>query len=190
MAAAVWMPLALSVCESLRLRLGSMSALGIVAALLAMSNLITLALFAPLMIGYAICSTHPQTSVMKSAISFLGASAIAFGIVGIYLVPLLRCRGLFDLGAMARNVAGMRLANNFLLTTASSFHGRLMPGLFGLVMPIAGGVGYCILRSDERKTDRILMLFALCIGMLSVLPDLGSPVVRLSGLGTPGCQRH
>ena len=86
----IWMPLALALCDSQRKLLAP--ALAVIWALLVFSNLLSAALFLPLLFAYAWASTKSGKAIATVGLSVsLGA-----GLSGIYWIPAIAYRRLFE----------------------------------------------------------------------------------------------
>ena len=107
------MPLALAACESLRLRFTAVSALGIVWALLVLSNFLAALLFVPLMVAYAIaCRESSHTSLGECATSIFISLAIGCSLAAVYLLPFFAYLRLFDIRALL-SLPGYELSHHF-----------------------------------------------------------------------------
>lgn len=182
LSASVWMPWALAACDSLRLTFRSVSTLGIVLALLVMSNLISLVLFFPLMIGYAIaCRETNRISLGKCSASLLFALSIGLGIAGAYLLPFFVYRRLFDLSAFAFYSPGMQVGHNFSFLRGTSLAKPLIVAAVSSAAIITA-IAACYVWRARKGMGRVFMLLVLASGATILVPGLGLTLIRASGL--------
>jgi hypothetical protein len=181
MSASACMVLALAACDSLRLKLTSVSALGIVFALLVMSNLITAVLFLPFMMGYAIaCRESGGMSLPRCLVSVFLSLSIGFGVAGVYLLPLFAYRHLFDLSGWA-----FLTPSYFSFVRGTSLEvPRVVAALSGAAI-ITGIAAYGVWTARRGLAWRIYILFLLGAGALIAVPGLGLSLIRASGLKAP-----
>src|SRR5208337_2884403 len=158
LSASIWMPWALAACDSLRLTFRSVSALGIVLALLVMSNLISLVLFFPLMIGYAIaCRETNRISLGRCIGSLVFALSIGLGIAGVYLLPFIAYRRLFDLSAFAFYSPGMQVSHNFSFLRGTSLAKPLVAAAASSAAIITA-IAACYVWRARKGVGRVFML--------------------------------
>jgi hypothetical protein len=178
LSAAIWMPLALAGCDSLRLSLKSASTLGIAIALLVMSNLITAVLFFPLMIAYALASRESdRISLRGCLLSLLLSISIGFGIAAIYLLPLIVYRPMFDLSVWAYLVPGF-----FAFVRETGVRVPRVAAALGAAAIFIGIAAYYAFTTRRSLVWRVSMLLSLGIGALTAAPGLGMFLIRASGL--------
>ena len=97
----VWMPLALALCDrAQQSRFWVLSALGIVLALLVLSNVLNAVLFMPVMLLYAIMSGRRDLSFVRRIVSVLLALVVGIGVAAVYVFPLVAYQQLFDWNPM------------------------------------------------------------------------------------------
>ena len=95
------MPLALAACDSLRLRFTAVSALGIVWALLVLSNFLTALIFAPFMVAYAITRRESNhMSLAKCMVSILVSLMAGTCLAAVYVFPFFANLKLFNINAL------------------------------------------------------------------------------------------
>jgi hypothetical protein len=182
LSASVWMPWALAACDSLRLTFRSVSLLGIVLALLVMSNLISLVLFFPLMIGYAIASRETSgISLRECVASLFSALAIGLGVAGAYLLPFIVYRRLFDISAFAFFSPGMQLSHNFSFLRGATL-ARPIIDVAVSSAAIITSIAVCYVWRARKDAGRVYMLLILASGVTILIPGLGLALVRASGL--------
>ena len=180
--ASACMPWALAACHSLRLTFKSVSAFGIVLALLIMSNLISLVLFLPLMIGYAIASRETsRTSLGRCVASLFFALSIGCGVAGAYLIPFIVYRHLVDLSAFAFYSPGMQVSHNFSFLRATSLAKPLIVAAVSSAALITG-IAACSVWRARKGMGRLYMLLLLALGAAMLAPGLGVALIRASGL--------
>jgi hypothetical protein len=177
----VWMPMALSICESMYKRRSAVFALSGVFALLVVSNLLGALLFAPVLTIYAISSgKRTEHSLYMRALLVFLAQLLGAGMAGVYLVPALAYRGIFDLHQMGTVLPGYQFGLYFLNMTSSDLRTRVILAIGGAVLFAAAAAWYiCHAIADSRI--RIGMALALMLGVLTLIPNLGLAIVRLSG---------
>jgi len=182
LSASACMPWALAACDSLRMTFRSVSTLGIVLALLVMSNLISLVLFLPLMIGYAIaCRETNRTSLGRCIASLFFALSIGLGVAGAYLIPFIVYRRLFDLSAFAFYSPGMQVSHNFSFLRGTSLAKPLIAVAVSSAAIINAIAAWCVWRA-RKDVGRVYMLLLLASGTAMLAPGLGLTLIRASGL--------
>jgi hypothetical protein len=178
LSAAIWMPLVLASCDSLRLSLRSVGTLGVVIALLVMSNLITAVLFLPLMVGYAIASRESgRISLSRSIVAVFVSLSIGFGIAAVYLLPLIVYRPMFDLSVWAYLVPSY-----FAFVRGTSVSVPLVAAALSSAAIVTGVAAYGIWTARRGLAWRISMLLPLGAGALMAAPGLGQSLIRASGM--------
>ena len=179
--AAIWMPLALSACESLRPRLISLSRLAIFYALLVLSNPITAALFLPLLAGYAVaCGQANWIPIRKRLVSLSLAIVLSIGVAGVYLVPMTVYRSLFDLAAWS-----YLIPSYFSFVRVSSVMVPRVTAALGSAAVMATVSIYILSVSDRPLRWRFMLAVPLVAGALMEIPDFGPNLIRASGFQMP-----
>jgi hypothetical protein len=178
----IWMPVALSLCESMYERRNAIFTLSGIFALLVVSNLLSAVLFAPVLTIYAIlCGKRSELSWYRRAWLVGLAQLLGAGMAGMYLVPLLAHRRLFDLHQMETILPGYQFALYFLNLTSSNLRAQVVAiGLGGAVL-FAGAAAWYIWHAAVDVHIRICMGLALLLGVLTLIPNLGRTIIRLSG---------
>jgi hypothetical protein len=180
------MPLIFAMCDSLEPRL--IGVLGLLVALLIVSNLLIACLFVPVMILYSLGAgaLTPRSLTCRVAVAF-GGLVLGVGVSAIYLLPLLVYRHLFDVSQMQANLPGFELGRYFVFLTSSSFAGPkalegVLIGSLGFAFLVAGYIWHA---TGSMKL-RAGMAIILGLGTLAAIPDLGPRVIRASGLQVSG----
>ena len=187
LATLAWMPLAFAACESLQLRFTPICALGIVWALLVLSNLLIAMLFVPLMVWYAVrCREPHHVSLVTCIVSVLISLATGTCLAAVYIFPFIAYRRLFDIKAMSLNVPDFEFSHSFSFVRLASL-GRplVLMALVGalIVVVIAAHSSW---RAYGSVASRVCMLLTLGLGVLMITPGLGLRLVGLSGLRATG----
>ena len=178
----IWMPAALSICESMYNRRSAVFALSGVLALLAVSNLLSAILFAPVLTIYAILhGKRTEPSLYRRAQLVFLAQLLGAGMAAIYLVPVLAYRRLFDLHQMETILPGYQFGLYFLNLTSGNLVARVIVIAIGGALLFAGTAGWYIWHSAAVPRIRICMALALILGTLTLIPNLGPTIIRLSG---------
>ena len=177
-----WMPLALSICETMYKRPTAIFALSGVFALLVVSNLLGTILFAPVLTIYAISDGKwIEVSLFRRALLVFLAQLLGAGMAGAYLLPALAYRRLFDLHQMQTILPGFQFGLYFLNVTSTNLRSRVVDiALVGTVL-FAGVVARYIWVSGTDFRIRICMALALMLGVVTLIPNLGTTIIRLSG---------
>jgi hypothetical protein len=178
----IWMPLALSLCESVHLESRAVFALGGVLALFFASNVLYAALFLPVLLVYALVSGKQVNRPFPVSLLWISLAVISgVGIAAVYVVPFVAYRQLFDLRQMPANLPGFELGRYFLYQTTQSLSVReIAIGVAGtacLVMAVA----WDILRARANNYLRALMALSLGLGVLALIPNFGPTLIRWSG---------
>jgi hypothetical protein len=177
----VWMPLALYFCESMYKRQSAVFALSGVCALSIVSNLLSAVLFAPALTIYAILfGKQIEPSLYRRALLVFLAQLLGAGMAGVYLIPSLAYRRLFDLHQMGAVLPGYQFGLYFLNITSSDLRTRVVIAIGGAVL-FAGAAAWYIWHAGADFRIRICMALALTLGALTLIPNLGRTIVRLSG---------
>jgi hypothetical protein len=179
----IWIPLALALCDGILLTFASVGALAVVLALLIFSNVLSVALFAPLMAGYTIASARlRRLSVTRCLAAMLLAVVMSAGIAAIYLLPLISYRRLFEIGAMPANIPAFELARYFLFVTSGSLpEGWVAVSLAAALCLMLVAARY-VWRSVRTPVRRAYLALTLGLGVAMIAPDLGPQLIRLNGL--------
>jgi len=172
----IWMPLALSICESMYKRRSAVFVLSAVLALLVVSNLISALIFAPVLTIYAIRNGKRIEPCLyrRTRLVFL-AQLLGAGMAGVYLVPALAYRGLFDLHQMEAILPGYQFGLYFLHITSGNLRNLPVAVLFGVA------VAWYIWHAGANPRIRRCMTVALILGLLTLIPNLGPKIIHLSG---------
>jgi hypothetical protein len=181
--ALVWLPLALGICEGFSARLGSITWLGIVFALLLLTHATSAVLATPLLIGYATVSGRAlQLTVPHCIAAVFLALALGVGLAAVYVMPLAAYRPLFDLQTMASVFPSFELGRWFAYVTSESVSRQFVVTAMVGVTAFGLGVAILVWRSTVSRVERMSMVALLGLGGLVMIPDLGPYVIRLSGL--------
>jgi hypothetical protein len=177
----VWIPLALSLSEAID-QWAAVCALSGVFALSLTSNFLSTAVFVPFLTGYAIFyGQRTGLSRLARAYRVCLAQSLGVGIAGLYVLPLLAYRHLFNLHQNEAVLPAYQFALYFLQITSRDFQAH----------PVAAGVAEGVLlaavtcwyiwhvRGDVRI--RIGMALVLGLGTLTLIPNLGPTLLGLSG---------
>jgi len=177
----IWMPLALSLCESMYKKHSLVFALSGVYALLVLSNVLSALLFTPVLTIYAVfCVKRTEPSLFRRALPVLFAQLLGAGIAGAYLVPLLAFRRFFDLHQMESILPGYQFGLYFLNIASSDLKSRVVLGIAGALLFTAATAAF-LWRASLDVRVRIGMAITLVLGALALIPNLGLSIVRLSG---------
>jgi hypothetical protein len=194
LSAFVWMPLALALCDRVHpIRFAVLSAIGVVFALLLLTNVLYAVLFAPLMVSYAIVSGRDgNRSFVKPVASVLLAVAIGIGVAAAYVFPLVAYQRLFDVNAMPANLPYFELGRSFLFVSLSHIsHNRIaIPGIVSAIC-LTLIVARSVWHADVGFVNRLVMLLTLGLGIVMIMPGLGPRLIessglKISGFDTPG----
>jgi hypothetical protein len=179
------MPLALAACESLRLRFTAISALGIVWALLVLSNLLTALVFLPLMVGYVVaCAESRGMSLAKSTVAILLSLAMGTCLAAVYLIPFIVYLKLFNINGLL-TLPGYELSHHFAYVRLASLSKPLvLTTLLGALIVALIAARSCW-RAGGSLAFRAWVLLTLGFGVLMITPGLGLWLVGLSGLKPP-----
>ena len=186
------MPLALALCDALQPKLRAVSALGVVIALLFVSNPLSAALFVPLMAGYAIASARSaRLSLSRCIGAVLAAFVLGMGIAAAYALPLIAYRHLFDTNSLPVLMPNFELGRWFSFITADTLSRRFFVPATAVTSYILVIVARAIWRAGGNLASRLAMAITLGLGIVMLTPDAGPVLIRLSGLSvssfdTPG----
>jgi hypothetical protein len=181
----VWMPLALAVCDSSELTLMRLSVLGFIFALLIMSNVITTFLFVPVILAYSVvCGRVAGASIVRRSSSTLIALTLGCGIAGLYVLPLLAYRRLFDISAMPRMLQGFTVSSNLLFVAPKNLpRGVLVALICALVIAVLAV--WSVSRAPLGPFVRVGCLVTLGLGATSMAPGFGEKLIDLNGMSLP-----
>lgn len=180
-----WMPLALAACGSLQLRFTAVSALGIVWALLVLSNLLAALLFVPLMVGYTVaCRESNHMSLAKCFVSILLSLAIGTCLAAVYIFPFIIYLRLFNINALL-SLPGYELSHHFSYVRLASLGKPLVVTTLIGALVVAVIAARSSWRARGSVALRVCMLLTLGFGVLMITPGLGLALVGLSGLKPP-----
>jgi len=178
----IWMPLALSLCETIYRRASAVFALSGVYALLLASNVLATILFAPALTIYAILyGRQMEPSLFRRTLLVCVAQLLGAGMAAAHLLPALAYRRLFDLHQMQTILPGFQFGLYFLHITSGDLHSRVIDILIGGAVVFAGAAAWYIGRSVASFRIRISMAVALILGTLTLIPNLGPTIIHQSG---------
>jgi hypothetical protein len=189
----VWMPLALALCDSAQQsRFWVLSAIGIVFALLVLSNPITAVLFLPVLVLYAIVSGKGERpSLVKRIVQVLFALGIGIGVAAVYVFPFLAYQHLFDTGHLIAIHPDVEFSRSLLFVSVSDMSSRriAIPAMVSAIC-LTLIVARYIWHADVGFVSRLVMLLTLGLGIAMIIPDLGPRVIEwsrleISGFNTP-----
>jgi len=178
----VWMPLALGLCPRRRVTFTRTCAVGFVFALLILSNVISAALFVPLLFGYGM--TSGLESATRRIVVPIVMVAVGVGVAGIYVFPLLAYRHLFDLSALSRVVPGFSLSDSFIFVAQKG----LSKGLIASFAITAAVVCFALMslwRGTGHRNVRVASAITLGFGATMMVPGFGAKLMKLGGISTP-----
>ena len=186
----VWMPLALALCDrAQQSRFWVPSAIGIVFALLLLSNVLNAVLFMPVMLLYAIVSgRRADTSFVKRIALVLLALAIGIGLAAVYVFPLVAYQRLFDWNAMVTALPYiLEFGRSFLFVSVRDMTASriAVPGMISAIC-LTLIVARYVWRADVAFVSRLIMLMTLGLGIAMVIPDLGPRLIEWSRLKISG----
>ena len=180
--ALVFMPLLLALCEASHHRIRVLFPLGVSVALLILSNAVNAALFAPVLLAYAVWSGKRESvSPFRSAGIVLAALALGGGVAAAYVFPFLVYSRWFDVNRMSAALPGFEFGRHFLYVTRGSLERPAI--LVGLVTAalLAVLTARSVWRFTGQSRLRILMAATLLLGALALVPGLGPKVIQASG---------
>ena len=178
----IWISLALSTVESIHKKRSGIFILGLLVALLILSNLLTTALFVPVLALYAIAfGKQEEPSLFKRSLPVFVAGILGTGMAAIYVIPAIAHRHLFDLAQMESVLPGYQFALYFLHLTSSDLEGRQVPFALGAALVLAGLAGWHIWKLKANSRTKIFLGAILALATLSLIPNFGQAVIRLSG---------
>lgn len=190
LAALAGMPLALACAESAHSRRRSVFALGVVFAIVVMSNALLAMLFTPALFAYTIASGLQRDQTIAVSVGrFALAIALGIGLAAIYVVPVIAFRDLFDLDAMARNLPGFELSQYFLYVTPDSLGGLRMRVAMGCTVVLMLCASWGVYRIRRPGTLAMVCAATLAVSALTLVPGLGAELIGLSGYPSPSSSK-
>lgn len=182
----VWMPLVFAMCDCITPK--TIGVLGFFVALLIVSNPLIACLCVPAMILYTLGTGALTPRSVTGHTALLSAGLVlGAGISAVYVLPFVAYSHFFDASQMQANLSGFELGRYFVFLSSSSLAGQKL----GVVV-LVGALGFTLVvarytwhLAGNRKI-RICMAVVLCLGMLIAIPNLGSKVIRMSGLRVSG----
>lgn len=185
----IWMPLIFALCDRIYpVRLSVLTAIGVVFALLVLSNVLTAALFAPVIILYTLAGREQSNSspVLRAA-CLLTSFVIAVGVAAAYVFPLMVTRRLFDADAVPRDHPYAELGRQLLNVFPDDLSANkiILPGIVvsaGLMLVVV----LCIWRAGTARPGRLLMLATIFLGASMLIPGLGTKLMEWSHLKISG----
>jgi hypothetical protein len=169
-------------------RLWVVSAAGVAFALLILSNILTAALFAPVMVIYSIVAwKRLEMSFVKLVAPVLFSLLIGVGVAATYVFPLLAYHKLLDADAVPANHPYAELGRQLLGIAASevSAYRITLPAIVIGVCVMLFVLRYVLLADLGPATRRVLLLM-LGLGATLLIPGLGPKLTQLSGLKVSG----
>jgi uncharacterized membrane protein SirB2 len=193
LAAFVWMPLILLLCDKLQpVTFKVLSGIGVLFALLVWSNVLTAALFAPVMVLYPIFSEEQSgrplvRRVVRRVVPMFGALVIGVLVGAAYIFPMLAYHRLFDAGAVPRNHPVAELGRSLVSITRSDWSNYhiIIPGEIVAICLMLFVARY-VWRADAGLVRRLLVLGVLAAGAAMLIPGFGPKLIQLSGLKVTG----
>jgi len=159
-----------------------LSAIGIVFALLIVSNILSAALFWPIIILYTIASRK------GAVLPVFLALALGICIAAAYLFPLVAYQRFFDSSALPAHHPWFELGRSLLFISwadVSTQNIITIPGIVSAACLTMFAVCY-IWWGGENFADRLAMLSTLGLGMLILIPGVGPDLINLSRLKVSG----
>jgi hypothetical protein len=185
----LWMPWILALIDRIQpTRFRVLSAIGLLFALLILSNVLTSVLFAPLMILYALVSGYrTDKSPVRRAAPLLISFAVGVGTAAAYLFPLAAYRRLFDAGAVSADHPYFELGRQLLNITSGELSSNriIIPGIICAICLILFIARY-IWRSHVNRAGQAIMLAALGLGAVMLIPGAGKALIDLAHLKVSG----
>jgi hypothetical protein len=182
----IWMPVALSLGETMYAKRSALFTLGGIFALMLLSNLLTAVLFAPVLLIYSIyVGNGTEPSWYRRAILVVLAQILGAGTAAIYLVPLVAYRRLFDLHQMEAILPTYRFGFYFLNVISANLETRVIALGIAAAFFFLGAAGWYIWKSSSAPRIRICLALAVGLGALTLIPNLGPAIIRSSGFEVP-----
>jgi hypothetical protein len=185
----LWMPLILALCDRIYPpRLWVIGAIGVAFALLILSNVLTAALFFPVMLLYAIVSGKHEGASYLDCIAFvLGSVALGIGVAATYIFPLLASHRFLNADAVPANHPYAELGRQLLFITSSEVAAyRIALAGIALSLCLALVVAWVVWRSKVSVAGRLGLLATLGMGTAMLIPDLGPKFTQLGHLRVSG----
>ena len=186
LAAFVWMPLIFATCDSLEPKV--VGILGLLVALLIVSNLLIACLFVPATILYSLgAGTLTSRSVARRIAILFAGLVLGAGVGAVYLMPLLAYRHLFDVNQMQTNLPGFELGRYFVFLPSGGLADRkLVVGALIGAMAFSFIVVRYIWYAISHTMLRFGMIVIIGLGMLAAIPGIGPRMIRAGGLQVSG----
>jgi hypothetical protein len=188
------MPFAFACCESAQRNWRSVALLAVAFALHIASNLLTAVPFAPALVAYAMASgRRAQVPPHRSALRAGAALALGVGLAGVYLVPLLAYRALFDDGQLRRYLPGFELGRYFLFLTTDSLTHRWVLAAAVAVVCFSAIAAWYLWKTESPAALKAAMWTPVLLGWAAMMPDLGLKMIRGVGFAVssvPACGAH
>ena len=185
----VWMPWILALIDRIQpVRPRVLNGIGVLFALLILSNVLTSVLFAPLMILYALASgNRTGQSPVRRAAPLLISLAIGIGVAAAYLLPIAAYHHLFDAGAVSANHPYFELGRQLLNITSGELSSNriIIPGIICAICLILFVAPY-IWYSHVNRTGQAIMMVALGLGAVMLIPGAGKALIELAHLKMTG----
>lgn len=194
----IWIPMMFALCDRIQpLRFSVLSAIAMLFALLVCSNVLIAALFAPVILLYAMMASGPAAGVsaphgmLRRVVSLLSALVLGTGVAATYALPMLAYHRLFDAAAVPRNHPYAELGRSLVSITRTDFsqYHIVIPGLAVAVcltvIAIYYGVG-----STEQPLSRFLALATLALGAVLLIPGAGPLLTMFSHLPVTGFESY
>jgi hypothetical protein len=189
LAAFVWMPLIFLLCDRLHpVRFSVLTGIGVLFALLIFSNVLTAALFAPVMVLYPVfVGRQSGTPLIRRVAPMFAAFIIGTGVAAAYVFPMLSYHHLFNAGAVPRHHPYAELGRSLVSISRSDWSNYhiIIPGALAAFCVILL-VALYVWRADAGLIRRLLVLGTLAAGAAMLVPGLGPKLIQLSGLKTTG----
>jgi hypothetical protein len=178
----VWMPLLFLLCDRAQgLRFEIVSAMGVVFALLLLSNILYAALFSPVFVLYAAVAKN------RRWLPVLAGLLLGTCVAAVYLLPLVAYERMFDLRSFVTHHHLAQWHRNLLYVSASELYGnRIALPAMVVAACLALFVARYIWLGGARLVARLGMLLTLGLGVGMLIPDVGPALVRFSGLKMSG----
>jgi len=181
----IWMPLILALSDWIQpTRFRILSAIGVLFALLILSNVLTAVLFAPVTVLYALVTgKRTERSLVRRVTPLLLSFVVATGVAATYIFPVAAYHRLFDAGAVSANHPYFELGRQLLNITPGeiSTNRILTPGIACAVC-LALLVARYVWRSDGSFASRTIMLVTLGLGALILVPGVGRALIEVARL--------
>lgn len=185
----IWMPLILLLCDRLHpARFKVLCGIGVLFALLVFSNVLTAALFAPVMLLYPIVSAQQSNGPrLRRVVPMLIAFLIGIGVSATYVFPMLAYHRLFDASAVPRDHPVAELGRSLVGISHGDWSNYriIIPGMI-IVVCLTLFVARYVWKADAGLVGRLLILATLGLGAAMLIPGLGPRLIELSRLQVTG----